>query len=57
MGESECVMEDGWDLSIWALEMALSKLLLDWYIDLSGEVTRATLKPGLLMITVPLCLP
>lgn len=57
MGESECVMEDGWDLSIWALEMALSKLLLDWYIDLFGEVTRAALEPGPLMITMPLCLP
>lgn len=50
-------MEDGWELSIWALETVLSKLLLDWYIDLFGEVTRAMLEPGPLMITMPLCLP
>ena len=29
-------MEDGWDVSIWGLETVLSKLLLDWYIDLFG---------------------
>ena len=50
-------MEDGWDLSIWGLETVLSKLLLDWYIDLFGEVTWATLEPDPLMITMPLCLP